>query len=106
MLGAGLRQLAAGAGDVTPRRVDDRDIVFRLVPQVVRFGRRVFDVGPQGDRVLVVVLSLRDGGQPRVGVRRRRVGLDDLVEDSFRLRLLPQGQVGLAENRERTGQVL
>ena len=31
---------------------------------------------------------------------------DDLVEDSLRLRLLPQGQVGLAENRERPGQVL
>src|SRR5258707_5883554 len=81
MLRASLRELAARALEVALLVVNYRNIILSVVPQVVGLGRGVLDGGPQRDRILPVLLSLRDAREPCVGVRRGRVGFHDLLED-------------------------
>src|SRR5260370_27372396 len=81
MLRASLRELAARALKVALLVVNYRDVIFGVVPQVVGLGRGVLDRSPQRDRILPVLLRLRDTRETRVSIGRRRIGLHHLLED-------------------------
>src|SRR6266404_7378293 len=78
MLRASLRELAARALKVALLVVNYRDVIFGVVPQVVGLGRGVLDRSPQRDRILPVLLRLRDTRETRVSIGRRRIGLHHL----------------------------
>src|SRR5882757_11033950 len=100
MLRAGLRELAARALGIALLVVNYRDVVLGVVPQVIRLGRGALDGSPQRDRILPVLLCLRDARETCVSVRRSRIGFHDLLEDLIRLVLIATGLERLRVDRE------